>query len=249
MRIAAIIPARYASTRFPGKPLADINGRSMIMHVWDRVSQANGIEKIVVATDDERIYRHVNEKGGEVVMTSSMHESGTSRCAEAARLISEQGNFDAVINVQGDEPFIDPRQVEEVARLLVHTEVLIASLMKKIETETELLSPHTVKVVTDARGWALYFTRQPVPAVRGLELEPTQWLTQMNYYKHIGIYGYKTFVLQNIARLPVSEASRSESLEQLTWLHHGYKIRMGLTTHESVAIDTPEDLLKVINNK
>lgn len=247
MRIAAIIPARYASTRFPGKPLAEINGRSMIMHVWDRVTQARGIEKVVVATDDERIYRHVSENGGEAVMTSPMHESGTSRCAEAARLISEQVNFDAVINVQGDEPFIDPGQVEEVARLLGHTEVLIASLMKKIETETELLSPHTVKVVTDARGWALLFTRQPVPAVRGME--PTQWLSRMNYYKHIGIYGYKSFVLQNIARLPVSEASRSESLEQLTWLHQGYKIRMGLTTHESVAIDTPEDLLKVINNK
>lgn len=247
MRIAAIIPARYASTRFPGKPLAEIRGRSMIMHVWDRVTQARGIEKVVVATDDERIYRHVWENGGEVVMTSPMHESGTSRCAEAARLISEQGNFDAVINVQGDEPFIDPSQVEEVARLLGHTEVLIASLMKKIETETELLSPHTVKVVTDARGWALFFTRQPVPAVRGLE--PTQWLSQMSYYKHIGIYGYKSFVLQNIARLPVSEASQSESLEQLTWLHQGYKIRMGLTTHESIAIDTPEDLLKVINNK
>ncbi|MGC8865423.1 MAG: 3-deoxy-manno-octulosonate cytidylyltransferase [Bacteroidales bacterium] len=247
MRIAVIIPARYASTRFPGKPLADIRGRSMIMHVWDRVRQAQGIEKVVVATDDERIFRHVTENGGEVVMTSPSHESGTSRCAEAARLISGQGNFDAIINVQGDEPFIDPKQVEEVARLLGHQEVLIASLMKKIDTESELLSPHAVKVVTDARGWALYFTRQPVPAVRGMETN--QWLSRMDYYKHMGIYGYKSFILQNLARLPIAPASQSESLEQLTWLHQGYKIRMGLTSYESVAIDTPEDLLKVINIK
>ncbi len=247
MRIAAIIPARYSSTRFPGKPLANIEGKSMVMRVWEKVRLAQGIERVVVATDDERIFNHVLEHGGDVVMTSHKHESGTQRCAEAANLIAEECPFDALINVQGDEPFIDPAQVEEVARLLTYSEVLIASLMKKIESETELFNPNVVKVVTDSRGWALYFTRQAIPAVR--ESQPHHWLTHAEYYKHIGIYGYKAFVLQSIARLDTAPASRSESLEQLTWLHHGYRIRMGLTHHESIAIDTPEDLLKLINKK
>lgn len=247
MRIAAIIPARYASTRFPGKPLANIEGKSMVMRVWEKVRQAKGIARVVVATDDERIFNHVLENGGDVVMTSSLHESGTQRCAEAVKLITGECLFDAIINVQGDEPFIEPAQVEEVARLLTFSEVLIASLMKKIESDTELFNPNVVKVVADHRGWALYFTRQAIPAVRGNE--PHHWLTHAEYYKHIGIYGYKTFVLQNIARLNTAPASRSESLEQLTWLHHGYKIRMGMTHHESIAIDTPEDLLKLINKK
>lgn len=246
MRIAAIIPARYASTRFPGKPLVGIGGKSMVMHVWERVKQAQGIAKVIVATDDERIYNHVKEHDGDVLMTSPMHESGTQRVAEAARLLADELQpFDGIINVQGDEPFINPAQVEEVAHLLNHSEVLIASLMKKIESETELFNPNVVKVVTDTKGWALYFTRQAVPFVRGSE--PQTWLRKNNYFKHIGIYGYKTFVLQNIARLETVPLSQSESLEQLTWLYYGYKIRMGLTTFESVAIDSPEDLSKFIN--
>ena len=247
MKIAAIIPARYASTRFPGKPLAVIEGKSMVMRVWEKVRQAKGIARVVVATDDERIFDHVMEHGGDAVMTSPLHESGTQRCAEAANLIAEECPLDAIINVQGDEPFIEPVQIEEVARLLGNSEVLIASLMKKIESETELFNPNVVKVVTDSRGWALYFSRQAIPAVRGSQ--PNNWLTHSEYYKHIGIYGYKAFVLQNIARLDTAPASRNESLEQLTWLHHGYKIRMGITSHESIAIDTPEDLLKLINKK
>ncbi len=245
MQIAAIIPARYASTRFPGKPLVEIGGKSMVMHVYERVKQAQGIAKVVVATDDERILNHIKEKGGEAVMTSPHHPSGTQRCAEAANLLSHPIIFDAIINVQGDEPFIEPQQVEAVAQLLTSSEVLIASLMKKIDSASELFNPNIVKVVTDSKGWALYFTRQAIPFVRDKEFD--NWLMHAQYFKHMGIYGYKTFILQNIARLESSPLSESESLEQLTWLHYGYKIKMGVTHHESIAIDTPEDLLKIIN--
>lgn len=220
----------------------------MVMHVWERVKRAQGIARVVVATDDERIYNHVKEHDGDVLMTSPLHESGTQRVAEAARLLADELQpFDGIINVQGDEPFINPAQVEEVARLLSHSEVLIASLMKKIESEAELFNPNVVKVVTDSKGWALYFTRQAIPYVRGSE--PKIWLSKNEYFKHIGIYGYKTFVLHNIARLETPTLSQCESLEQLTWLYYGYKIRMGLTSFESVAIDSPEDLSKLINKQ
>lgn len=220
----------------------------MVMHVWERVKQAQGIAKVVVATDDERIYNHVMENGGDVILTSPLHESGTQRVAEAARLLADELQpFDGIINVQGDEPFINPAQVEEVAHLLSHSEVLIASLMKKIESEAELFNPNVVKVVADSKGWALYFTRQAIPFVRGSE--PKTWLSKNEYFKHIGIYGYKTFVLQNIARIETSTLSQCESLEQLTWLYYGYKIRLGLTSFESVAIDSPEDLSKLINKQ
>ena len=245
MRIAAIIPARYASTRFPGKPLALINGKSMIMRVYEQVLRAKGITLVAVATDDSRIYNHIVDQGGHVVMTAESHTSGTSRCEEAMRILSSRETLDAVINVQGDEPFIHPEQITQVASLLHSGNVQIASLCKKISSEAELLNPNVVKVVMNASGHAMYFSRHPVPYVRNSYTHEAN--PDVEHFRHIGIYGYLTEALMRIVSLPEVMSEKSEMLEQLRWLHFGYPIRMGITDLESEAVDSPDDLLKFMN--
>jgi 3-deoxy-manno-octulosonate cytidylyltransferase (CMP-KDO synthetase) len=245
MIIHGIIPARWASTRFPGKPLAEIHGKTMIRRVYDQACSAGSLSKVIVATDDRRIFDHVTDFGGEVMMTSSIHQSGTSRCAE---IIERSGNDvpDVVINIQGDEPFIDPLQIDKLAGLFNDPGVQIATLVKKITNTEELINPNVVKVVTTTGGKALYFSRAAIPFVRGYA--ESKFLEKAAFFKHIGIYAYRTEVLKSITNLPAGNLETAESLEQLRWLEHGLTIHTALTQLESFAVDTPEDLSKFINS-
>ncbi len=237
MKFVGIIPARYESTRFPGKPLAKIHGKPMIQRVYENISAA--LENVWVATDDQRIFKTVQNFGGKVVMTSSLHQSGTDRCAEAARIISAENNFDVIINVQGDEPFIQPEQID-LLKSCFSGETDIATLVKKIENEEELLNPNRPKVVLDNFKNALYFSRLPIPYFRGKEQK--NWASENTYWAHIGMYAYKTSVLQKITQLEQGKLEKTESLEQLRWLENGFKIKTAETRHQSIGIDTPEDL-------
>jgi 3-deoxy-manno-octulosonate cytidylyltransferase (CMP-KDO synthetase) len=253
MRILGIIPARYASTRFPGKPLADINGKTMIQRVYEQAKKCKQLTEVIVATDDKRIESAVKKFKGKVVMTSSKHESGTDRCNEALKIFG--GKYDAVINIQGDEPFIHPDQISKVAncfsplssRRRAGGEAQIATLVMKISSIHELTNHNTVKVVVNKKKEALYFSRTAIPYYRGEDF--TEWLKQHTYYKHIGIYGYRADVLAEITKLERSSLEIAESLEQLRWLENGYKIAVEFTEHESYAIDTPEDLKKALKSK
>lgn len=240
MKVLGVIPARYESTRFPGKPLVDIQGKSMIARVYERCSSASSLDQVIVATDDTRIYDHVSSFGGEVMMTSDRHRSGTDRCAEVAAEHSDAG---IVVNIQGDEPFIDPAQIDQLVQLFDGPSgVDIATLAKKIDSEKPLLDPNIVKVVFNAEAQALYFSRSTIPFVRNLA--SSQWLRHHDFYKHIGIYAFRNDVLQACAGLPQGRLEVMESLEQLRWLEAGYSIKVGLTVLETIGIDTPEDLEK-----
>lgn len=239
MRVVGIIPARYASTRFPGKPLALIQGKTMIRRVCEQAWKAK-LDDVVVATDDVRIADEVMSFGGKFVLTDPNHRSGTDRCREAMDLLTVP--CDAVVNIQGDEPFIDPRQIDQMADLICKEGVQLASLAKRIEDEEELFSPNTVKVVMDGNGQALYFSRNPIPFMRNVE--KMDWLKQGPFYKHIGIYAYRAETLRKVALLEPSPLELAESLEQLRWLENGMAIRMGITTSENVSIDLPSDLKK-----
>lgn len=238
MRIAGIIPARYAATRFPGKPLVMIHGVSMIERVYRQAVQAQQLSEVVVATDDERIYDHVKGFGGMVVMTLPDHASGTERCHEAASKLEVQPQ--AVVNIQGDEPYIRPSQIDELCTIIAREEVQIATLVKRIEDVDTLLNPNKVKAVLDAQNKALYFSRSPIPYLRGLPV--TEWLTKHDFYKHIGLYAYKTDVLRELVHFESSALERAESLEQLRWIERGRTIHCGITRYESPSIDAPEDL-------
>lgn len=241
MKIIGIIPARYASTRFPAKPLIDIAGKSMIERVYLQAKKSKILTDVVVATDDERIVLHVKSFGGKVVMTSEMHQSGTDRCFEVVNTFCPDA--DLVINIQGDEPFIQPEQIDLVASCFRSAETQIATLVKIIKTEEELFNVNIPKVVLNAQKEAMLFSRQTIPAIRGKEQQ--EWLKNFTFYKHIGIYAYRTSILNEIARLKPSSLELAESLEQLRWLENGYKIKVELTDFESVAVDTPEDLKKL----
>ena len=243
MRIIGIIPARYASTRFPGKPLADIHGKSMIRRVYEQASKAPSLSKVVVATDDKRIYDHVKEWGGEVEMTSANHPSGTDRCIEVLNRQNE--TYEVLINIQGDEPFIDPSQIEMLSNSFDNKETQIASLAKKIEEKEELFNPNNVKVVIGESGKALYFSRAAIPFVRGVKSD--DYLKYADFYKHIGLYAYRVDILRKIGELPLAKLEETESLEQLRWLSADYKIDMKITEIEAISVDTPEDLLKLTN--
>lgn len=242
MRILGIIPARYASTRFPGKPLTIINGKSMIQRVYEQALKAEMLNDVVVATDDDRIYDAVLSFGGKVVMTSSEHKSGTDRCAEVVKTINDK--YEAVVNIQGDEPFINPEQINQIASLISQKDSQIASLCKPIKDADELFDNNVVKVVFDINGNALYFSRHTIPFMRNVENEARSWMNSHTFYKHIGIYAYKTDVLEQISQLTQSELEMSESLEQLRWLENSYRIIMGITEYESYSIDTPRDVEK-----
>ncbi len=244
MRIIGIIPARYASSRFPGKPLANIHGKTMIQHVYEQSTKAKLLHALVVATDDVRIKQVVENFGGTVVMTSTQLPSGTDRCAAALQQLNE--NYDAVINIQGDEPFISPDQIDCIAKMLLNDGAGIATLRKPITEQASINNPNVVKVVTDVNGKALYFSRSPLPYLRQSDQNHDKWNSL--YYKHIGLYGFKTTVLEAITKLPPSVLELAESLEQLRWLENGFTIHTEITETENLSVDTPEDLEKLMNN-
>ncbi|MDG1475651.1 MAG: 3-deoxy-manno-octulosonate cytidylyltransferase [Vicingaceae bacterium] len=241
MKTLGIIPSRYASTRFPGKPLIDIGGKTMIQRVYEQAKKATSLTEVVVATDDEKIFNHIYSFGGNVVMTSSSHESGTDRCAEV--LSKTRGNYDAVINIQGDEPFINPEQINQLCACFNDEQTDIATLIKKIDTGEELFNPNRPKVEVDENSFAKMFSRKAIPEL--LNIEKSEWLSKQAFYKHIGIYGYRSSVLKEISQLQPSPLEIEERLEQLRWLENGYKIKVATTVFEAAAIDTPEDLEKI----
>lgn len=241
MKITGIIPARYASTRFPGKPLVDIGGKSMIQRVYRQAMKSQLLSAVIVATDDQRIFDHVLSFGGSAQMTSGDHQSGTDRCAEVALTHPDS---DVFVNIQGDEPFIDPLQIDLLCRCFGQPDVELATLVKQITTHHELTNTNTPKVVINNLNEAIYFSRTPIPFLRNFEL--SEWLTQRSYFKHIGIYGYRKETLQQITRLPVSGLEQAEALEQLRWIENGLRIKIAVTEVESIAIDTPQDLEKAL---
>ena len=236
MKFMAIIPARYASTRFPGKPLAILGGKTVIQRVYEQVSTV--LDEVYVATDDERIFQAVKAFGGQAVMTRADHKSGTDRIEEAAEKIGSAA--DVIINVQGDEPFIQPSQIATLMQLFEASETQIGTLGKPFESLEAVDNPNSPKIVTDNRGFALYFSRSVIPYVRGVDHQ--DWFGQYPFLKHLGIYAYRREVLADITRLPQSPLEKAESLEQLRWLQNGYRIRVGETSVETVGIDTPDDL-------
>jgi 3-deoxy-manno-octulosonate cytidylyltransferase (CMP-KDO synthetase) len=292
MKILGVIPARFASTRFPGKPLVDIQGITMIQRVYEQAKKCKSLARVVVATDDIRIVEHVKSFGGEVLMTNPTHQSGTDRCSEVVERLNfeiqtrhlnatnttitfdkisptHEGIFTAVINIQGDEPFIQPEQIEKVVDILKRgnltiksnksgdklaqipnsgdatlREFGIATLVKHIDNQEDIDSPNIVKVIFGTDKNALYFSRSPIPFIRNSDRN--DWSKQYRFFKHIGLYGYTTSTLLNIAKLPPSHLECAESLEQLRWLENGYTIGVAETDLETIGIDTPEDLKKIV---
>ncbi len=236
MKFIGIIPARYASTRFPGKPLALLGGRPVIQHVYEKAVAAIG--EAYVATDDQRIFDVVKTFGGQAVMTRSDHQSGTDRIEEACEKIGTDA--DVIINIQGDEPFIAVSQIETLKGLFNHPQTQIGTLGKRFESMEAVMNPNSPKIVTDKTGFALYFSRSVIPYIRGKEQDC--WINHFPYLKHLGIYAYRRETLYEITHLPSSSLELAESLEQLRWLENGYRIRVGITEVETVGIDTPEDL-------
>lgn len=241
MKVIAIIPARYASTRFPGKPLAMLGGKTVIQRVWEQVSRV--IDDVAVATDDRRIADAVEAFGGRAVMTSPDHRSGTDRCYEACCKIG--GEYDVVVNVQGDEPFIAPSQIRALTACFDDERTDIATLVKPFAPSDgieALENPNSPKVVLDSESRAVYFSRSVIPYLRGVER--SEWLARHTFYKHIGMYAFRREVLREVTSLPQSSLEKAESLEQLRWIENGYKIGVGITDVETVGIDTPEDLVR-----
>ncbi|HXI00066.1 MAG TPA: 3-deoxy-manno-octulosonate cytidylyltransferase [Sphingobacteriaceae bacterium] len=243
MKILGIIPARYASTRFPGKPLADIAGKSMIRRVYEQAMQAQKLTEVVVATDDVRILAHVNDFGGKAVLTSPDHQSGTDRCAEVADKLP---GYDYAVNIQGDEPFIHPGQIDLLCSCFNDKDTVLATLVKQIHSDDDLINPNIPKVVLNSHSEAIYFSRTVIPHYRGKPL--TEWLSYQTYFKHIGIYGYRTDILNTITQLPISVLEIAEALEQLRWIENGFQIKVAITDRETHAVDTPEDLEKILKN-
>ena len=236
MKFIGIIPARYASTRFPGKPLAMLGGKPVIQHVYEKV--AASLEEAYVATDDQRIYDAVIGFGGKAVMTRTDHKSGTDRIEEAIEKIG--GDWDVIVNVQGDEPFVAKSQLETICHCFDDASTQIATLGKAFTSMEAVENPNSPKIVVDNQGFAMYFSRSIIPFVRGKE--QAEWLDHYPFLKHLGIYAYLKEVLREVTQLPQSSLELAESLEQLRWLQNGYKIKVGITEVETVGIDTPQDL-------
>lgn len=243
--IAAIIPARYGSSRFPGKPLVAIQGKTMLQRVYEQTSQSKLVNKVVVATDDKRIFDHVVSFGGNVVMTATDHPSGTDRCWDALQQLEER--YEYVINVQGDEPFIEPAQIDELAAVLQDGTTELATQMIAVDSHEILFDKGEVKIVLNTKNEALFFSRMVIPFIKGVEEK--DWHTQHNYFRHVGMYAYRADILKEITKMPVSSLEKAESLEQLRWLENGYKIKCVLTTFDSHCIDSPEDIEKVLKLK
>lgn len=238
MNSIAIIPARYSSSRFPGKPLADLGGKAVVQHVWERVKSCTDITKVIVATDDERIYKAASAFGAEVILTSDLHESGTNRCGEVMMILEEK--FDLVINVQGDEPFIEPTVISNIIELASNQHADIFTMARAIKNNDEIFDSNIVKVVCDEQDRALYFSRSPIPFLR--DVPHKEWSAHHTFLAHAGIYAYKSSVLRTIVSLAPSSLEIAEKLEQLRWLEDGFTIKVGLTDYAGSGIDTPADL-------
>ncbi|MGB0839316.1 MAG: 3-deoxy-manno-octulosonate cytidylyltransferase [Chitinophagales bacterium] len=238
MKTIGIIPARYASTRLPAKPLARIGNKVMIQWVYEQCLKSHSLAEVWVATDDERIFKAVEDFGGRVVMTASTHESGTARCAEAVEKMAT--NAQIVVNIQGDEPFINPVQIDQLVACFQKDTTQIATLIKVIKEEDTLWDTNKPKVVVNQQQQALYFSRQTIPYLRGID--KNDWLAHHTFYKHVGIYGFRKSILQDLIPLTPSPLETVEKLEQLRWLAHGYTIQTATTTLESLSVDTQEDL-------
>ncbi|MBS1615724.1 MAG: 3-deoxy-manno-octulosonate cytidylyltransferase [Bacteroidetes bacterium] len=253
MQILGVIPARYASSRFPGKPLAMIEGKSMLQRVYEQASKSRSLSRVIVATDDARIARHVQDFNGEVILTSDQHPSGTDRCAEVAQKF---GLFSSgvstgthlppsyLMNIQGDEPFIDPSQIDTLAEVLHDGKSQIATLIIEADRQDVLFDTGEVKVVLNPQREALYFSRSVIPFLK--DVPEQEWHLRHTYYRHVGMYAYRCDVLEQLTKLPVSSLEKAESLEQLRWLEAGYKVTCALTRHDSHCIDRPEDIEKVL---
>lgn len=239
LRILGVIPARFASARLPGKPLVDIGGTSMVMRVLEQARKSSALADVVVATDDDRVLEHVQQFGGKAVMTSAHHPSGTDRCFEALTQVGRE-RYDAVVNIQGDEPFIVPSQIDELCAALVRAQGGIATLAQVVRDDHDLDDPGEVLITVDADMEALYFSRTAIPFLRNADPRPRH--ERFRFLKHVGLYGYRADVLERIIALPPSSLELAEALEQLRWLEHGFKVRVGLTAHPSFCVDTPADL-------
>ena len=242
-----IIPARYSSTRFPGKPLVEIGGKSMIQRVYEQAAKA--INHVYVATDDKRILSAVKNFGGNVVMTSKNHKSGTDRCAEAVKNIEEKtgSEFETIINIQGDEPFLQPEQINIIKSCFNVPETKIATLIKPFGKNEDIFDVNKTKVIINNNKEAIYFSRSPIPYLRGYSTN--KWITSHQYYLHIGLYAYKKETLFSIAKLNPTPLEIAESLEQLRWIENGYNIKVEITEYDSIGIDTPEDIDLIIKMK
>ena len=240
LKFAGIIPARYESSRFPGKPLVMLGNKPMIQRVYDQASKT--LEMVWVATDDKRIFDAVSDFGGKAIMTSPVHLSGTDRCAEAViKITAETGKkIDVIINIQGDEPFIKPEQIALLMKCFSDESVELATLVRKVEPGEDIFNPNQPKVILDSKGDAIYFSRAAIPYLR--DFEKSDWSKNHNYYKHLGLYAYRTETLKKITLLSRSSLEISESLEQNRWIENGYRIRTAITTWESIGVDTPDDL-------
>lgn len=240
MKILALIPSRYGSTRFPGKPLVEIEGKTMIQRVYERSSSV--FEHVCVATDDNRIFEEVTRFGGDVVMTSSTHKSGTDRCFEAMKIVEERENtqYDVIVNIQGDEPFIATEQLRELVGCFKDKSATIATLVKKFSADEDIFNPNSPKVVISNDNFALYFSRSTIPYQRGID--STKWIDGFPYYKHIGLYAFTRDALTSVSGMEPSLLEKAEQLEQLRWLENGLRIKVAITQHTSYSIDTPEDI-------
>ena len=245
MSYIGIIPARYASSRFPGKPLADINGKPMIQWVYEQAMKA--LPLVYVATDDERIVECVESFNGNVILTAAANRSGTDRCAEAIVQIQlDKGmKFDVVVNIQGDEPFINPMQIRQILGCFDDPEVQIATLVKRFSAGEDIFNPNTPKVAVSGEGEALYFSRSPIPYLR--DVDPAEWTAKHTFYKHIGLYAYRVDILKALYHLPTGLLETAESLEQLRWMERGYRIKVAETEYETQAVDTPDDLARLLH--
>lgn len=245
MKILGIIPARYGSTRLEGKPLAEIKRKPMIQHVYERARKA--LDQVIVATDDERILEAVKSFGGEAYMTSRLHSTGTNRCLEAYHKYAEQHErrIDVVVNIQGDEPLLDPESLKQLAGSFVNPEVEMATLITKVRDIHDLRDPGVVFVVFNKDLYALYFSRNALPHLQGVP--EREWLSHHTFYKHIGMYAFRPEALETFASLPMSELEKAESLEQNRWLENGHSIKLCMTEHEGISVDTPDDLERVRN--
>ena len=239
--ITGIIPARYASTRFPGKPLVEIHGKSMLQRVYEQCLKSK-LDRLVVATDDERIIAHVKYFSGEAILTATSHKSGTDRIAEAADKLKLQDDG-IVVNIQGDEPFIHPEDINKLTTCFENPSTQIATLVKKIDSIETLENPNNPKVFLNAKKEALCFSRAAIPHLKGLKKE--DWLNHRIFFKHIGVYGFRRSVLKEIAHLPVGILEQKENLEQMRWIENGYRIQTAETNYESIAVDCPEDLIRI----
>lgn len=242
MKVLIVIPSRYGSTRFEGKPLLDIAGKSLVRRTYEQALKANLDARVLVATDDSRIYDHVSAFG-ECIMTSSDHLSGTDRCFEVAAKLEE--TYDVMINLQGDEPFIQPSQIEQLAAAFVNSEIDIATLKKPLQSKEELFNPNIVKVICDKRSQAIYFSRQAIPYIRSVSEE--EWVNAYPYYRHVGLYAFRTSCIAALKQLQPGKLEMAESLEQLRWLENGFRIQVEETEFISPAIDSPADLDAVDN--